>query len=98
MNRRPQKKPALKKVPGTLNLPGGVTVRGFDFRITKLDERNRPVAFEIVHDGSGDSDCVLWAAEFFVNQGLPPDLLQRVRARDLKADALVQQTRGEPWR
>lgn len=87
----------LKKPPSIINLPGNVKVRAYDFRVTKLDAENRPVAFELVPAGTGDTDCVLWAADFFVKNPLPKELLERVRARELKADDLVQQTRGEPW-
>ena len=70
----------LKSPPKTLNLPGGVKVRAFDFRITRVDAQNRPVAFELAEAGT-PSDCVLWAADHFVLQQLPPELLERFHAR-----------------
>lgn len=74
------KKTGLASVPSQLQLPGGVTVKGYDFRITRLGPDNEPLAFELVTDGS-DSDCVLWAATYFVEQPLPETLLRRVRDR-----------------
>ena len=70
----------LKSPPKTLNLPGGVKVRAFDFRITRVDAHNRPVAFELAEPGT-PSDCVLWAADHFALRPLPPELLGRFYAR-----------------
>lgn len=69
-----------KDPPSVIQLPGGVVVKGFAFRITKVDDQGRPEAFEIAR-GNEDSDCVLWATPSFINDHLPDKLLHRVRRR-----------------
>ncbi len=69
-----------KNIPTVLQLPGGVTVKGFAFRITRLDDQGRAVEFELA-TGNEDSDCVLWASPAFLAQPLPPDLKKRVLDR-----------------
>jgi hypothetical protein len=75
---KPSKPP--KNIPTVLQLPGGVTVKGFAFRITRLDPKGRAVEFELA-TGNEDSDCVLWASPQFLAQPLPANLLKRVRDR-----------------
>lgn len=69
-----------KNIPTVLQLPGGVTVKGFAFRITRLDAQGRAVEFELA-TGNEDSDCVLWASPQFLAQPLPDNLKKRVRER-----------------
>ena len=76
--------------PTKLQLPGGVEVRKFQFRITAVDHRGRPVAFELALPGTA-SDCCLWASPEFIDHKLPDDLGERVRQRS----ASTQQSGGE---
>jgi len=69
-----------KTPPVTINLPGGVTVTGFDFRITKVDDDGLPLAFERTKP-SEDSDCVLWASPAFLLAPLASDLKRRYESR-----------------
>lgn len=70
----------LKSPPSVLQLPGGITVRGRDFRITAVDAHGRPTAFELARPGE-DSDCVLWAADSFLGERLPEHLMSRYEKR-----------------
>lgn len=73
-------KTELSKVPEVLQLPGGVRVRAFDFRVTRVDAQFRAVAFELAEPGT-DSDCVLWAHDAFLGDSLRRDLRERLQER-----------------
>ncbi len=69
-----------KSPPSVIQLPGGITVRARDFRITSVDADGRPKTFELAR-GNESSDCVLWAADVFLDGKLPDYLEKRMRDR-----------------
>lgn len=69
-----------KEPPAQMQLPGGVVIKGYAFRITSCDAQGRPTSFELVR-GNENSDCVLWASPSFIDQRLPEHLDQRWRRR-----------------
>lgn len=77
--RAPSSSTGPKRPPVVIQLPGGVTVKGFAFRITKLDAHGRAVEFELTE--GEDFDCVLWATPEFLAQPLPADIRKRVLGR-----------------
>lgn len=87
---KPSSATGPKNPPVVMQLPGGVTVKGFAFRITRLDNQGRAVEFELA-TGDEDSDCVLWASPAFLAQPLPPDLKKRV------LDRIEESIEGRPF-
>jgi hypothetical protein len=77
---KPSSATGPKQPPVVMTLPGGVIIKGFAFRITRLDDQGRAVEFELA-TGNEDSDCVLWASPQFLAKPLPANLLKRVRER-----------------
>lgn len=69
-----------KEAPSSVQLPGGVTIRAFPFRITSVDGAGRPLTFERAR-GNEDSDCVLWGTDEFLDGKLRADLDLRMRRR-----------------
>ncbi len=69
----PSSKTGPKEPPSQIQLPGGVMLKGYDFRITRVDAKGRPTHFELAV-GNTDSDCTLWASPSFMNEKLPAHL------------------------
>lgn len=55
-------------------------LKGYDFRITRVDAKGRPTHFELAV-GNEDSDCTLWASPSFMNEKLPAHLSERYKKR-----------------
>jgi hypothetical protein len=55
--------------PGTVQLPGGITLKAIPFVITAYNDDGSPRSFEIMPEGqdpTGDNGCVLFAQEQWI--------------------------------
>lgn len=73
--------------PSTVNLPGGVKLLAYSFRITRV-EAGKPVAFERAEPGT-PSDFTLWGAPEFMDAPLPDELRDRLRERTERLARMV---------
>jgi len=68
-------------IPDIVQLPGGKALEAFSFRITKVSETGRPLAFEVCDQK--DRDCALFATSSFMHGRLPDVALERVKKHDV---------------
>lgn len=60
----------LRKIPSSVQLPGGIRLDGIKFRITGYDEEGRPKTFEILSPGDESTEGVwtLYAVEALIRK------------------------------